>query len=87
MANDYKKKAIEQAKHLSDTLGVVVDHNVLVCAVTPLDDDNTKIVKFMDTYGNAAPLYVPATNWKDLFMSLRAIDEAVTFILTAPEQD
>ncbi len=84
MANEYKSMAIERAKHLSEFLSFTVDHEVLVCADGTIDN---MAVKFMDTYGNASPLYVSGSTWKDLYNSLCAIEDAIEFIIVAPRED
>ena len=77
---DYKRLAIDRAKHLCEFLGFTIDHNVTVCADGSIE---SKSFKFMDTYGAAEPLYVSGTTWKDVYLSLCAIEDAVEFTVIA----
>lgn len=77
MATNYKAMACERVKHLQEFLEFTVDHEVLVCSAGP------KTVKFMDSYGSAADLYVSGTTWKDLHNSLCAIEDAIAFTILA----
>lgn len=83
MAIDYAIESGNRAKHLAEFLGFTIDHEVLVCS----DGSDKKTVKFIDTYGKAEPLYVSGTTWKDLYMSLCAIEDAISFTIVAGMDD
>ena len=84
MADDYKDMAISRAKHLREFLGFVTDSEVLVCADGSIEN---KCFKFIDARGTAAPLYVSGTSWHDLYLSLCAIEDAVSFTIEAGRDD
>ena len=81
---NYKKMAIDRALHLREFLGFTIDKDVLVCSDGPITN---KTFKFMDDAGRAAPLYVSGTTWKDVYMSLCAIEDAVAFTIEAGMED
>lgn len=83
MAIDYAIEAGNRAKHLAEFLGFTVDHEVLVCS----DGYDSMTVKFIDTSGKAEPLYVSGTTYRDLYMSLCAIEEAISFTTVAGMSD
>ena len=68
-----KQDAIERAEHLREFLAFTCDSEV---AIAP----NGEIgVMYVDAMGVAEPLYVSATTWTDLYLSLCAIEDAVSF--------
>lgn len=85
MACNFKNEAIEQAEHLRKTLEAVIGEDVLMYQYDNVHNDNLKIVIY-NCY-NAEPLMVSSYVWYDLYLSLKAAEDAVTFSITAPNKD
>lgn len=85
MDNDFKDEAIEQAESLRKTLEMAIDDEVLMYQYD--NAHNTGLKEVIYNCNSAEPLVVYSHAWYDLYLSLKAAEDAVTFSITAPIQD
>lgn len=83
--NDFKDMAIEQAESLRKTLEMVIDDDVFMYQYDNVHGTNRKIVDY--NCNDAEPLSMVSDTWIGLYEQLKAAEDAITFVLTAPTQD
>lgn len=76
-----KNDVRDRALHLCEFLEFVTDTKVLVCAEGDLG------MKFMAADGSASPLYVSGSTLRDLYDSMCAIEDAISFTIEAGRED
>jgi len=83
--NDFKDMATEQAESLRKTLEMVIDDEVLMYQYDNVHGTDRKIVDY--NCNDAEPLCMVSDTWIGLYEQLKAAEDAITFVLTAPDQN
>lgn len=85
MAYDFKDEALEQAENLRKTLEMVIDDEVLMYQYDNVRGTSRKVVNY--NCNDAEPLSMVSDTWIGLYDLLKAAEDAITFVLTAPDQN
>ncbi len=83
--NDFKDMATEQAESLRKTIETVIDDDVFMYQHYNVHGTSKKIVDY--NCNDAEPLSMVSDTWIGLYEQLKAAEDAITFVLTAPIQD